>query len=157
MRISFDLDDTLICRDAGARNGAALSVPLRWLVGTDPLRHGAAELLTTLKQLGHEVWVYTSSHRKPRAIRWWLRAHGVKIDRVVNGAEHDHCFGFGSTPSKRPHAFQIDLHIDNSRGVAMEGEQFGFRVCVIDPNNERWPDAVLAAVDAVERSITTAR
>lgn len=146
MRISFDLDDTLICRQPGAKCEPRLPWPLRVLVGDEPLRSGARDLIGRLARDGHEVWVYTSSHRRPRAVRLWLRVHGVKVARVINGTEHERCFGVGSTPSKRPHAFQIDLHVDNSVGVAKEGEQYGFRVCVVHPDDELWAKTVLDAV-----------
>jgi hypothetical protein len=50
---------------------------------------------------------------------------GVKeVRRVMeslDGRVHARCFGEGSEPTKRPGAFGIGLHVDDSRGVAMEG------------------------------------
>ncbi len=147
LRISFDLDDTLICYGDGAECEPRLPWLLRLLVRDEPLRRGARRLLRELNDRGHEVWVYTTSHRGARAVRRWFRAHGVRVARVVNGTEHAKCFGQGSAPTKRPHAFGIDLHVDDSPGVAIEGEQYGFRVCVVEPSASDWEERVLMAVD----------
>jgi hypothetical protein len=147
MRISFDLDDTLICYRDGTPCEPRLWWPLRWLMKDEPLRRGARELAGELRRRGHELWIYTTSHRRPMWVRLWLRAHGIRVGGVVNGERHARCFGECSSPSKRPHAFEIDLHVDDSRGVAMEGEAHGFNVCVIDPGDADWASKVLAAVD----------
>src|SRR4051812_12292063 len=88
MRISFDLDDTLICYQDGVPRE-----PLGWLArrlaGDEPLRLGARELLNGLRRRGHEVWVYTTSYRDPWGVWWWLRLHGVRVGRVINQHVHD--------------------------------------------------------------------
>lgn len=147
MRISFDLDDTLICYGDGVPREPRLPWLLRLFVRDEPLRRGARRLLRELDDRGHEVWVYTTSHRRAGAVRRWFRAHGVRVARVVNGAENAKSFGHASSPTKRPHAFGIDLHVDDSEGVAIEGEQYGFRVCVVEPSCSDWVEQVLSAVD----------
>jgi hypothetical protein len=154
VRISFDLDDTLICY-GGVPCEPRLPWLLRLLVRDEPLRRGASRLARELGNRGHELWVYTTSYRSPRAVRWWLRAHGIPVVRVVNGAEHAKCFGHGSSPTKRPHAFGVDLHVDNSHGVAIEGERHGFRVCVVEPSAEDWVERILAAVDGTTATAAT--
>ncbi len=154
MRISFDLDDTLICYGDGVPCEHRLPWLLRLFIHDEPLRGGTRYLLQELHNRGHEVWVYTTSHRGPRAVRLWLRAHGVRVVRVINGAEHAKRFGHGSFPTKQPHAFGIDLHIDDSQGVAIEGERYGFRVCIVGPSTPDWVERVLLAVD--EASATAA-
>jgi hypothetical protein len=67
---------------------------------------------------------------------------------VINGTEHAKCFGHGTSPTKRPHAFGIELHVDDSEGVRIEGEQYGFTVCVVAPSATDWVEQVLVAVDA---------
>src|SRR5947209_6395070 len=104
VRISFDLDDTLICYGAGASCERRLRWPVRLFIRDEPLRLGTVRLARELRGRGHEVWVYTTSDRPARAVRWWLRAHGILVVRVINGAEHAKCFGQGSAPTKRPNA-----------------------------------------------------
>lgn len=84
-----------------------------------------------------------------------MRLHGIRVAGVINGTRHDACFGAGSLPTKRPHAFEIDLHVDNSRGVALEGKQHGFKVLQIEPDASGWVEQVLIAVDEVVRSKVT--
>jgi hypothetical protein len=152
VRISFDLDDTLICYGDGVECEPRLPWILRLFIRDEPLRRGSTRLLRELHDRGHELWVYTTSDRGARAVRWWLRAHGIHVSRMVNGTEHAKCFGQGSSPTKRPHAFGIDLHIDDSEGVAIEGERYGFRVCVVEPSADDWVERVLAAVDSANRN-----
>jgi phosphoserine phosphatase len=67
MRISFDLDDTLICLREGAAHEPRLPWPWRMLVRDEPLRLGARRLLQDLRGRGHDVWIHTTSHRSARA------------------------------------------------------------------------------------------
>lgn len=52
----------------------------------------------------------------------------------------------GQTISKNPKLFNIDLHIDNSEGVRLEGERNGFDAVIIKPNDEDWGNKVLFEV-----------
>jgi hypothetical protein len=49
--------------------------------------------------------------------------------------------GFHSS-SKFPPLFGIDLIIEDSEGVKLEGEQFGFKVLIIDGNDTLWNDRI---------------
>jgi hypothetical protein len=51
-------------------------------------------------------------------------------------------------PSKYPPAFGIDLHVDDSEGVGLEGQRYGFAVVVVSPEDPDWAARVLEAVDA---------
>jgi hypothetical protein len=52
-------------------------------------------------------------------------------------------------PSKNPAAFGIDLHVDDSEGVAEEGRRHGFAVVVVSPSDEEWTAKVLAAAGRI--------
>jgi hypothetical protein len=154
MRISFDLDDTLICRQVAAKyyeQNLALFWVGRWL--NEPLRLGTRFLIRHLQQDGHEIWIYTSSYRQPLMVKLWLRFYGVKVAKVVNQRIHDRYTQLKSSAiqsSKNPKLFDIDLHIDDSIGVKMEGDRYGFRVLVIEPNDLAWVDKVIKTVNAFE-------
>jgi hypothetical protein len=149
VRISFDVDDTLVC---------APSVPTeevvpwwwRWRY-PEPLRRGTRDLMRELLRRKCQLWIYTTSYRSPRYLRGWFWSFGVPIYGVVNQHRHDHVVrsgGYGRyPPSKYPPAFGIDLHVDDSEGVAEEGRQFKFRVVVVSPGDPDWASKVLAAVD----------
>ena len=49
-------------------------------------------------------------------------------------------------PSKYPPAFGIDLHVDDSEGVAEEGKLHRFEVVVVSPYDEDWVARVLKAI-----------
>lgn len=146
MRISFDIDDTLVCT-----SGSVPSEPCWFtrLAGGEKLRLGARALLCQLRRRGCDVWIYTSSFRSPLVVRLWLLAHGIRVDGIVNGDRHRQLVRgglFASVPSKYPPAFAIDLHVDDAEGVRIEGERHGFRVVVVAPDDECWTQKVLDAI-----------
>jgi len=154
MRISFDLDDTLVCYQPGVPQEPRLPWYLRWLVADEPLRRGTMNLICELRRRGWEVWIYTTSHRRESAVRRWLRLHGLPIDGFVNQDVHDSHLRRSPQdrpPSKNPAFFGIDLHVDDSDGVQMEGEEHGFQVVVVTPDDEDWVDRVLRAASGLER------
>ncbi len=150
MKISFDLDDTLVCNlpsELQEKN----RVPwfLRsWL--RDPLRRGAVDLLGRLQSLGHEVAIYTTSGRSPRSVRWWLWCYGIRVSQVINRRIHEQAvrqIPLRNIPTKLPSLFNIDLHIDDLPGVAIEGRRHHFEVLVVDPHDTQWTTRVLDAVE----------
>ena len=148
--ISFDLDDCLICYDdAVPCEPDLVPRPLRpWF--REPLRRGTRKLADELVRRGWDVWVFTTSYRSPRKVRWWFRFHGIRLAGVVNQAVYERAVSPDGwqRPSKYPPAFNIDLHVDDSEGVRMEGERHGFDVVVVRPDDPGWAGRVLAAADA---------
>ncbi len=149
LRVSFDIDDTLTRHrsQASAERELLPRIVHRWL--GEPLRCGTVALMRELRRLGCSIWIYTSSGRSPFYIRRWLLLHGIRVDGVVNDVRHRNCLaihGFTHSPSKFPPAFGIDLHVDDSDGVRMEGEAHGFRVVVVQPGDDSWTQRVLDAV-----------
>ncbi|GLO53751.1 hypothetical protein PPUN110474_51520 [Pseudomonas putida] len=151
VRISFDIDDTLACQaeHAAAEHSKLPAFVHRWL--GEPLRSGTRSLIRDLRRQGCSIWIYTSSGRTPSYIRRWLMLYGIRVDGVVNSDRHQHILavnGLENAPSKLPSAFDIDLHVDDSEGVRLEGVDHGFRVVVVCPKDENWAQKVMdAAVD----------
>ena len=148
-RISFDVDETLVCHcaEVPTEEGVFPRLIHRWF--GEPLRHGACSLIRELRRRGCSVWIYTTSGRTPFYIRRWLLLYGIRVDGIVNSERHRHGLarhGFSRLPSKYPPAFGIHLHVDDSEGVRMEGDAHGFRVVVVRPEDERWAQRVLDAV-----------
>ncbi|MEZ5324146.1 MAG: hypothetical protein R3F19_03685 [Verrucomicrobiales bacterium] len=72
---------------------------------------------------------------------------------IVNATIHEEAlsglFERGRPPSKHPGLFGVDLHIDDSKGIAIEAELFGFRALIIDPENLNWGASILDSVRAL--------
>ena len=151
MRVSFDVDDTLVC---SACVPTEQVVP-RWrrLWYTEQLRKGTKSLMADLLARNCQLWVYTTSYRSPRYIRSWFKSFGIPIAGVVNQTRHEQVVG-RQGPSKYPPAFGIDLHVDDSEGVGMEGDRHGFAVVVVSPDDLDWVTRVLDAVDRKRGLIT---
>ena len=147
MRVSFDVDDTLVCRQPGTPTEVECFRIIRWF--SEPLRRGTRALIQELRRRGCSVWIYTSSLRSPFHIRLWLFLHGIRVDGVINDDRHRRelsCRRFQPLPSKYPPAFGIDLHVDDSEGVRMEAEEHGFRVVIVRPDDNHWAQKVLDAL-----------
>lgn len=145
MRISFDIDDTLVCGPA-VPSEQLVAWWRRWLYD-EAIRSGTRAMMSELAARRHELWIYTTSYRSTRYLRGWFRAFGVRLSGVVNQDRHERAVGRRG-PSKFPPAFGIDLHVDDSEGVAEEGCRHGFDVIVVSPEDLRWTARVLEAVDA---------
>ncbi|MBC8084856.1 MAG: hypothetical protein H7Z21_16785 [Hymenobacter sp.] len=146
MRIAFDLDNTLIRCGYDFPSEKPQRRFLVKLLGNEPLREGIKELADYCHQRGWEMWVYTTSYRSAWRIRRLFWLHGIGLDGVVNQQRHDREVKARCT--KHPPSFGIDLLIDDSAGVRMEGERHGFRVLVVAPEDARWAEKVRAALES---------
>lgn len=146
MRISFDIDDTLMMHGGGyPLEPNRVPWCLRFIF-KERLRFGSCQLFRELLHLGHEISIYTTSSRKVWYIRMWFWFYGVKLETIVNQKVHRRVVrGLSGKrlPSKNPKRFGMDLHIDDLPGVALEGEAYGFDVLIIKPEDEGWTSKVL--------------
>ncbi len=149
MRISFDLDDTLfVAAEDGFRLEPELKFPLNRIY-KERLRAGTVSLMQQLRELGCEIWVYTTSFRSPFYIRSLFRNYGIRIDEIVNGARHEKEVQADHNepmPSKYPAHYRIDLHVDDDKSVRANGQYYGFRVFLIGPPDENWAEKILQDV-----------
>jgi hypothetical protein len=151
MRIAFDLDNTLIRCD----HDFPLEKPKRrvWarLLGGEPLRQGVVAVAEYCQQRQWQVWVYTTSYRSHWYIRKLFWLHGIKLAGVVNQQRHDREVTARCT--KHPPTFGINLLIDDSEGVRLEGEKHGFRTLVIQPQDTDWEAKIRIELKEMERLI----
>ena len=150
MRVAFDLDDTLIPGRVPFPVYPLPRNPIRRMFCCEPLRTGSVKLIGELQDLGHEVWIYTTSYRHPFRTKLMFRAYGARIRRVINQSEHlrkmaemndifQHC-------TKFPPAFGINLLVDECSGVVAESQRFGFEVVQVQPDDPDWAAKVLERV-----------
>ena len=144
MRLAFDLDNTLI----RCGHDFPLATPQRRIIARllsdEQLRQGIKDLTDQCRQRGWEIWVYTTSYRSAWHIRRLFWLHGIRLDGVVNQQRHDRELRARCT--KHPPSFGIDLLMDDSEGVRIEGERHGFRVLVVAPDDAQWAEKVRAAL-----------
>lgn len=145
MRISFDLDDTIILRDGrGALNELPLPKPAGVLYH-ERLRLGIVALCGRLRSDGWQVCVYTASVRPQWYIRGLFAQYGIPLDLIVNRCEHEKTVRCGwrhKAPKKLPVMFNIDLHVDDDPRVHRYGEQYGFPVVLLEPTDAGWAERV---------------
>jgi hypothetical protein len=159
LRVAFDLDDTLIARihDFPLEPRGLLSR----LCTREPIRAGTIALFRRLMADGHELWIYTSSYRDPRAVWWLFRVYGLTVQGVITAREHELVVlsNFETYPpcAKYPPAFGIDVLVDDAEGIAREGQQLGFPVIRLRPDDADWTSTVLAGVAELIRSRSQSR
>jgi len=142
MKISFDLDDTII---PGSKVFETERQTLfQKLLGVERIRKGTIELFKELKKQDHKVGIYTTSYRSCTKIKLLFLLNGFLLDFIINQKRHLLKVNNGNIHcSKYPLAFNIDLHIDDSRGVEIEGERYGFRTIIIDEQQPEWNNIIL--------------
>jgi hypothetical protein len=148
MRIAFDLDGMLIPGPGSPMAVEPLGLLPR-LVSREPIRAGTARLLAALRGCGHEIWLYTTSYRSPARLRAWFAAFGVRLDGIINQTRHEAVVPHALS-SKYPPAFGIDLLVDDSEGVALEGRRHGFAVLHVAEDDAAWCPRVELAVRMAE-------
>ena len=150
MRISFDLDDTLICYEPMIPRELDRVPPWWKWKYCEPLRLGTVDLHRQLIARGHEVWIYTTSYRHPRDVARWLDFYGIRVSSVINAETHARICGAEAREfSKLPARFDIALHVDDEVRDGW-GERFGFRWLTIARDDINWAAKVLAALDELE-------
>jgi hypothetical protein len=147
MRIAFDLDGTLIRCGYDFPTISRLPNSVANFCGLEPIREGSIELMQFFQQQGEEVWIYTTSYRSTACIRFLFLLHGIKLKGVVNQVVHDKQLKrLPNVPrcSKYPPAFDIDLLIDDQKGVLLEAQKHGFKVFWVKPHDKNWAEQVKA-------------
>lgn len=160
MRISFDLDDTLICSDKNLPHEKDFLAFLFKFWFPERLRLGTVTLIKQLIASNHTIWLYTSSNRSTKYLRFWFTLYGIKLEGIINSEIHQRMIECGMAPkgtSKYPPAFGIDLHIDDSEGVKIEGQRHRFNVVLIKPDDKDWTQSVLEKIDSLSSKIVSSR
>jgi hypothetical protein len=142
MKISFDLDDTII---PGLKTfETEPQTFVHRLFGIEKIRKGTIELFRELKDRKHCVGIYTTSFRSKTKIKLTFLLNGFLVDFVINQQRHlKELNDRQSKPSKYPTIFNIDIHIDDSKGVEIEGEKYNFQTIIIDEKETNWTNIVL--------------
>ncbi|MEO0043176.1 MAG: hypothetical protein RL329_2624 [Bacteroidota bacterium] len=141
MRIAFDLDNTLIPNAFDFETELPNRKWMAKLFRYEPLRLGTKALFDACHAKGYETWIYTSSLRSTFYIRKLFWLYDIKLHGIINQMIHDAVVKVGS--SKYPPHFGIDYLIDDSKGVQMEGKQYGFKVILVDPSDCCWEKRIL--------------
>lgn len=148
MRISFDIDNTLI---PYVDDFEVTPVNIFWkLIGVESLREGTKELFQTLQNQGHEIWIYTSSHRSLFSLKKTFLLNGLNPKGYINGKRSEQYLKkYACDASKNPKLFGIDLHVDDSEGVRMEGNEYEFETIIVHPKNKNWVTEILQHIETL--------
>ncbi len=141
MRISFDLDQTLLTatNEFPTEKQNLFQKVLRF----EPLRLGTINLMKEILEKGHEIWIYTCSSRPKHYVYELFIRHGIEISGIINRKKHVTNLSVEKrTLAKFPPAFGIEIHIDNSDNVKIYSGIFGFNAIIVKPENENWTQVI---------------
>lgn len=143
MIISFDLDDTLISNKFELEKTNFF----QRLFGIESIRKGTIDLFKELKKQKHQIYIYTTSYRSESRIKWTFYSYGVSVDFVINQQKHKKRLRKTNVySSKFPPAFNIDIHIDDSVGVEIEGRKYGFKTIIISETDHNFTQTILSKI-----------
>jgi FMN phosphatase YigB (HAD superfamily) len=145
MTISFDLDDTLI--PGTKRFETEKQTIAHRLFGLENIRLGTIELFKELRGNGHRIYIYTTSFRSTAKIKLTFFLYGIPVDIAINQQLHDRQLKENKTrTSKFQPAFDIDVHVDDSPGLRIEGERFNFKTIIVDEHDKNWGQTILKSL-----------
>lgn len=153
MRVSFDLDEVLFVLPETHKTEPELMFPFNRIF-KERLRLGTPRLIRRLQELGFEVWVYTSSFRTEKYIKWLFRLYGVKFDGIVNGTRHlkeVQRNNKTTLPQKLPNRYRISLHIDDESIVCSLGRQYGYRAYQLEAQDDEWESKIIARAEEIRK------
>ena len=151
MRVSFDLDEVLFVNPLTHKTEKELPFPLNRIY-KERVRLGTPELITSLQNLGYEVWIYTSSFRTEKYIRGLFFWYGVRLDGIVNGNRHLKEVQRDSKvilPQKIPSRYRISLHVDDEEVICSWGREYGFNTYKLDADDDNWKDKIIARAEEI--------
>lgn len=153
MKISFDLDDTLILTNEGALHEQPVK-RLFSLFYKERLRRGIVGLCKELESMGYDICVYTTSERSTAYIKRLFKLYGINLHTIVNQKLHMTVVQGNRKeimPSKVPSKFGINLHIDDDISVKENGIQYGFNVLIISKEDELWTQKVIEEAKRIKK------
>jgi hypothetical protein len=150
LKISFDLDDTLICKGVNAPQDIPKYPWLCRVLFDESLRKGTTELFQWLTNEGCRVGIYTTSYRSTRYIKSLFWCYGIKLNFIVNQYIHERCFAneLNMVPSKVPTAFEIDIHVDDQALASNPTQGSRCRMVVVDKGDALWVEKIKGEVSA---------
>ena len=123
------------------------------LIIDEKLRVGTKKLFHLLENDGHEIWIYTTSFRPIWKLKILFYKYGLHPKGFINETINQKMLKKrNSRSSKNPKLFGIDLHVDDSDGVGIEGKRFGFETVVVGTGDVDWVEVVYNKVQASVRS-----
>ncbi|WP_196890104.1 HAD family hydrolase [Aureivirga sp. CE67] len=146
MIVSFDLDNTLIpySNEFEVENEKLLGK----IIGAEKIRKGTIKLFHKIEKKNCEIWIYTTSFRSKLKIKKTFAIYGLRPTKIINGELNNKTLELKKCKaSKNPNLFGINLHIDDLKGVAEEGEKYKFETLIIEPEELNWTEKILNRIE----------
>lgn len=148
MIISFDIDNTLI--PYSTEFEVEERPLLAKILGAESIRKGTIALFKELENKGHEIWIYTTSFRSIFSLKKTFKAYGLHPAKIINQKINQEALKkHNCHASKNPRLFGIDIHIDDSEGVEMEGKKYGFKTIIIQPSDQKWTQTIQQSIETI--------
>ena len=153
MRVSFDLDEVLFVDPSNHRTEPPLPFPFNRIF-KERLRLGTPELIRSLQALGYDVWIYTSSFRSERYIKFYFLLYRVRFDGIVNATRHLREVQGNRKerlPQKIPSWYRISLHVDDEEIICTNGRQYGYSAYRLDADDDGWKEKIVRRAGEIRK------
>jgi len=125
---------------------------LQKTLGIESIRLGTVALFRELQSQGHTIYIYTTSFRSRAKIKLMFLSYKLYVGKIINQKLHDEVLREQrNRTSKYPPAFCIDIHIDDSLGVKIEGNKYNFATIIIEENDVDWIETVLEGIKSLSK------
>lgn len=140
MCVSFDLDEILLT-DGSTYEPHKEFTGIMDRIYPKTLRKNAGILISELRKMGFDVWVYTGEYYPEPYIRMLFRLHKTKVDGVINGMRRR------KSATKVREAFtnkyRISVHVDNQDVICVKTKTKEYETFGIDSENQDWASEVI--------------
>ena len=129
--------------------------PILRNIFVERLRLGTPKLIKRLRELGYEVWIYTSSFRSEAYIRTYFAFYGVRFDGIVNGTRHLREVQRNLStilPQKMPTHYHITLHVDDESVICTQGRQYGYYAYQLNAQDDDWAEKIIERAESIKKA-----
>ena len=141
MCVSFDLDEVLVCAD-GSGEVDVLRPPLNRLYPL-AIRKDTGLMISELRRIGLDVWVYTGNYYDTEYIQKTLKAHKCKADGIINGMNLAR--GNQKVANAFRKKYRYIVHVDTERILWVNTETKEYDTLEI-PQDGNWADHVTGMI-----------
>ena len=139
------MDEVLFCD----KNGGAADPELRGSLKKrfpQSVRFHVGSLMKELRNMGYDVWVYTSGYMSDQEIRSLFQAHGGNVYGIINGLK-------SKSPDKTVtegfrNKYQTIVHVDNQSLMCVNTETKNYNVIDFDKEKD-WATQVYQTLNGL--------
>lgn len=140
---AFDLDEVILANTQDVPRESHHGHPLSGLFSKQ-IRQGVPALMTELRQMGFDIWVYSGGYLSANYVRMLFSVYHIPVDGIVIGLK-----GRGSGLKEHfADKYTVSLHADSKGLTCVNTRTRTYETAVLEKAADEWAPEVIAAVRA---------